>query len=52
MVVGFLIIFFAVFELLPWAQQLVLPARWLPMSRVISRFFGGLSGNQGALQSE
>ena len=51
MVVGFLIIFFAVFELLPWAQQLVLPSRWLPIGGVISGFFGGLSGNQGALRS-
>jgi len=51
MVVGFLIIFFAVFELLPWAQQLVLPSRWLPIGGAISGFFGGLSGNQGALRS-
>ena len=51
MVVGFLIIFFAAFELLPWAQQLVLPSRWLPIGGAISGFFGGLSGNQGALRS-
>jgi len=50
-VVGFLIIFFAVFELLPWAQQLVLPPRWLPIGGAISGFFGGLSGSQGALRS-
>jgi uncharacterized membrane protein YfcA len=51
MVVGFLIIFFAAFEFLPWAQQLVLPSRWLPIGGAISGFFGGLSGNQGALRS-
>lgn len=51
MVVGFLIIFFAVFELFPWAQQLVLPSGWLPIGGAISGFFGGLSGNQGALRS-
>lgn len=51
MVVGFLIIFFAVFELLPWTQQLVLPFKWLPIGGAISGFFGGLSGNQGALRS-
>jgi uncharacterized membrane protein YfcA len=51
MVVGFLIIFFAVFELLPWTQQLVLSSRWLPIGGAISGFFGGLSGNQGALRS-
>lgn len=51
MVIGFLIIFFAILELLPRVQQSVLPTRWLPIGGAISGFFGGLSGNQGALRS-
>lgn len=50
-VIGFLIVFFAIFELIPLAQQLTLPPRWLPLGGLISGFFGGLSGNQGALRS-
>jgi len=50
-VIGFLIIFFAVFEFLPWSKQLLFPSRWMPFGGAISGFFGGLSGNQGAFRS-
>ncbi len=50
-IIGLLIVFFALFELSPWPQELRLPGKWLPIGGVLSGFFGGLSGNQGALRS-
>ena len=51
MVIGLLIVVFALFELSPRFQALALPPRWLPAGGLLSGFFGGLSGNQGALRS-
>jgi uncharacterized membrane protein YfcA len=48
-VIGVLIVAFALLELWPRFQALAFPPRWL--QRVLSGFFGGLSGNQGALRS-
>lgn len=50
-VVGTLIVVFALLELSPRAQGVALPARYLPLGGALSGFFGGLSGNQGALRS-
>ncbi len=50
-VVGFLIVLFALLELSPRFQSLALPRRWLSLGGLLSGFFGGLSGNQGALRS-
>ncbi len=44
----------AVFALVEWAPpwaSLSLPPRYLPVGGVLSGFFGGLSGHQGALRS-
>ncbi|MGQ9532480.1 MAG: TSUP family transporter [Desulfotomaculales bacterium] len=51
MVVAALIILFALFELLPSLQKLSFDRRYLPLGGVLSGFFGGLSGHQGALRS-
>lgn len=51
LVIGVLIVGFAVLELSPKFQALEIPAKWLPVGGVLSGFFGGLSGNQGALRS-
>jgi hypothetical protein len=48
--VGVLIVFFAVQELRGGKKQAI-PAAWLPLGGVVSGFFGGLSGNQGAFRS-
>lgn len=49
---GLLILIFAILELLPeHLMALRLPARWLPIGGVLSGFFGGLSGHQGALRA-
>jgi uncharacterized protein len=50
-VIGVLIAVFALLELSPRFQALAFPARWLPLGGALSGFFGGLSGNQGALRS-
>jgi uncharacterized membrane protein YfcA len=50
-VIGTLIVLFSLLELWPRFQALAFPARWLPVGGALSGFFGGLSGNQGALRS-
>jgi hypothetical protein len=50
-VIGSLIVLFALLELSPRFQALTFPPRWLSVGGALSGFFGGLSGNQGALRS-
>lgn len=50
-VIGTLIVVFALLELSPRFQALAFPPSWLPLGGALSGFFGGLSGNQGALRS-
>jgi len=49
--IGVLIVAFAALELSPAFAALAIPARYLPLGGLLSGFFGGLSGNQGALRS-
>ena len=49
--IGGLITAFALLELSPAFARLAFPARWLVAGGLLSGFFGGLSGNQGALRS-
>lgn len=49
--IGLLIAGFALLELWPRFAQLAFPPRWLPLGGLLSGFFGGLSGNQGALRA-
>ena len=51
LVIGFLMIGFALFELLPRFRAIKFERRYLPLGGVLSGFFGGLSGHQGALRS-
>jgi uncharacterized membrane protein YfcA len=51
LVIGLLMIGFALFELLPRFQHLEFDRRYLPLGGLLSGFFGGLSGHQGALRS-
>jgi uncharacterized protein len=51
LVVGALIILFALMELLPYFSRLAFERKYLPLGGALSGFFGGLSGNQGALRS-
>jgi hypothetical protein len=51
LVIGVLIFGFAIFELSPRLSQLSFDQKYLPVGGTLSGFFGGLSGNQGALRS-
>ncbi len=51
LLIGFLMIGFALFELLPRFRNLKFDRRYLPLGGLLSGFFGGLSGHQGALRS-
>ncbi|MFO0698770.1 MAG: sulfite exporter TauE/SafE family protein [Nitrospira sp.] len=50
-VIGVLIISFVALELSPTFSEAALDPKWLPLGGVISGFFGGLSGHQGAFRS-
>jgi hypothetical protein len=51
LVMGVLMVFFALFELLPTLRNLEFDRKLLTLGGVLSGFFGGLSGHQGALRS-
>ena len=46
-----MIVAFAALELSPAFAALAIPPKHLPLGGLLSGFFGGLSGNQGALRS-
>ena len=48
---SFLIIFFTLFEIIPSLHQLQFSHRYLTLGGILSGFFGGLSGHQGALRA-
>lgn len=50
-VVGALMLLFALFEILPVFRTLRFERRYLPLGGLLSGYFGGLSGHQGALRS-
>lgn len=50
-VMGILIIIFATLDLVPLLQRWQVSPRWLPVGGLLSGFFGGLSGHQGALRA-
>lgn len=51
LVIGLLLLLFASLELLPRFRTLSFGPQYMPFGGVISGFFGGLSGMQGALRS-
>lgn len=50
LVISTLLIVFALLDLIPQNRLLFKP-KWLPLGGLLSGFFGGLSGHQGALRS-
>lgn len=50
-IISVLLIFFAVLDLVPFLSQLHFSKKHMPLGGILSGFFGGLSGNQGALRS-
>ncbi len=51
LVIGGLLFIFAWFDLLPRLRELSFPPRYVPIGGLLSGFFGGLAGHQGALRS-
>lgn len=49
--VGMLLILFAIAEWFSFAKKVNIPEKYLPWGGVLSGFFGGLSGHQGAFRS-
>ena len=49
--VGVLLIVFAALELQTWFHKLAAPPNLMPVGGVLTGFFGGLTGQQGALRS-
>jgi uncharacterized protein len=50
-IVSVLLLIFAIFDLIPYFNNLQFNKNKLPVGGALSGFFGGLSGNQGALRS-
>ncbi|UOE40887.1 sulfite exporter TauE/SafE family protein [Chryseobacterium suipulveris] len=50
-IIAVLLIFFALFDLIPRLKNLQFGKKYLPLGGLVSGFFGGLSGHQGALRS-
>jgi uncharacterized membrane protein YfcA len=50
-ILGLLMLFFASVEFIPSWKNIQFPSKLLPIGAVLSGFFGGLSGHQGALRS-
>jgi uncharacterized membrane protein YfcA len=50
-IISILLIFFAILDLIPFLNKLEFGQDKLPLGGILSGFFGGLSGNQGALRS-
>lgn len=51
LIVSVMIMFFALWEVLPRLQRVSFSRKYLPLGGLLSGFFGGLSGHQGALRS-
>lgn len=51
LIVAVMIIFFALWEVLPQLQKVSFSQKYLPLGGLLSGFFGGFSGQQGPLRS-
>ncbi len=51
LIIAILLMFFAVVDLIPWFADLAFSKNKLPLGGLLSGFFGGLTGAQGALRS-
>jgi len=50
-IISVLLIFFAILDMVPFFSKFQFGKEKLPLGGILSGFFGGLSGNQGALRS-
>ena len=51
LVIAFLIMVFAILEIIPGFDKLSFDPKYVPVGGMLSGFFGGLSGHQGALRT-
>lgn len=51
LIIGLLIILFAILDFVPAFTKMAMPKKWLPLGGLLSGFFGGLSGHQGAFRT-
>lgn len=51
LIIGLLLAFFALVDLIPSLSKVNFSQKYMPLGGALSGFFGGLSGNQGALRS-
>lgn len=51
LIIGIVLLFFSLFEVIPSLANLQFDKKYLPIGGILSGFFGGLSGNQGALRA-
>ncbi len=51
LIIGIVLLFFSLFEVIPSLTNVQFDKKYLPLGGVLSGFFGGLSGNQGALRA-
>lgn len=51
LVIAIVLAFFALFDILPRFKKMQFSPKWQPVGGLLSGFFGGLSGLQGALRS-
>jgi uncharacterized membrane protein YfcA len=49
--IGAVLIVFAILEMMPWFRRLKAPPSMMPVGGAATGFFGGLTGQQGALRS-
>jgi uncharacterized membrane protein YfcA len=49
--IGIVLLFFALFEIIPSWSRFTFDKKYLPLGGMLSGFFGGLSGMQGALRA-
>ena len=51
LIISVLLMVFALMDLIPFLEKISLGTKYLPLGGILSGFFGGLSGHQGALRS-
>jgi uncharacterized membrane protein YfcA len=51
LLISFLLIFFTLMDVIPKLKNITFNKKYLSLGGALSGFFGGLSGNQGALRS-
>lgn len=51
LIIALLLVIFALFDIVPRLKKLEFNEKYLPLGGLLSGFFGGLSGSQGALRS-